>query len=166
MEDLEQHILATCTPEILPKIWFRYVDDVFEIVRKDQVDNLTEHFNNAVETGNIKFTVEVESEGKLPMLDVMMERTGEGRLKTTVYRKKTHTDRYLNFQSNHPLNHKAAVVRTLLDRKYNIVSTTCDRKAEEKHIKQALKQNKYPLWLLKKVDKDMKIKNQDKNRKK
>jgi len=42
-------------------------------------------------------------------------------VKLLVYRKKSHTDQYLNFISHHPLNHKLAVVRMLLERCYSIV---------------------------------------------
>jgi len=54
-----------------------------------------------------------------------------------VYRKKSHTDQYLNFGSHHPLNHKLAVIRTLLERCYSIVTEEDDRKKEEHVLKRS-----------------------------
>ena len=46
----------------------------------------------------IQFTMEKEEDRLLPFLDVQIKREGN-RLTTTVYRKRTHTDRYLNNRS-------------------------------------------------------------------
>ena len=64
------------------------------------MEDLTDYINSVDPTGNIKFTVEKEEDMKLPVLDE------DGTLDTSVYRKKTHTDQYLNFRSEHPLHHK------------------------------------------------------------
>ena len=50
----------------------------------------------------------------LPFLDVLVEKTQEGAVKTSVFRKLTHTDQYLHYNSYQP--HKAAVVKTLVHR--------------------------------------------------
>ena len=69
-------------------------------------------------------------------------------LATNVYRKPTHTDRYLDFQSNHPIAHKIAVIRTLNHQAKNLPSTPTATAEEERRIVQALKKNGYPRKLI------------------
>ncbi|XP_072051971.1 uncharacterized protein [Amphiura filiformis] len=102
MEWLEKEAVATAFLDCNPKIWRRYVDDVLEIIQKDSTQKLTDHLNSVDPTGNIKFTFEEEDQGKIPFLDTLIVRKEDGSLKLLVYRKKTHTDQYLNFQSQHP----------------------------------------------------------------
>ena len=61
-----------------------------------------------------------------------------------VYRKPTHTNQYLPFDSPHPVAHKASVVRTLMSRASELSSNGVVRVAEERVV-DALKQNGYPL---------------------
>ena len=110
MEFFEQQALATVPLPAKPKLWKRYVDDTLEAVKKDQVDILTNHLNSTDKTGSIKVTVEKEVDGRLPVLDALIIRRADGDVKLLVYRKKTHTDQYLNFKSHHPLHHKMGVV--------------------------------------------------------
>ena len=93
---------------------------------------------------SIQFTVEVESNGKLLFLDVLLEHEEDGSFSTTLYRKPTHTDRYLNFASHHPLAHKIAVVKTLHGRAEAIISTVVHKDSEVRHIRGALGTNGYP----------------------
>ena len=66
--------------------------------------------------------------GSLPFLDTLIVRRENGSVQLLVYRKKTHTDQYLNFDSHHPLHHKLGVVRTLLDRCETVVTEEGDKK--------------------------------------
>jgi hypothetical protein len=133
-------------------------------VREDKIEKLTEHLNSVEPTGNIKFTYETENEGKLPFLDMLIKRQEDNSLHLEVYRKKTHTDQYLMFDSHHPLHHKLGVVRTLLDRANNIISNEEAKDEEEKHIKKALKTCGYPAWTITKTKQNIKRK-EDKNKK-
>ena len=63
---------------------------------------------------------------------------------TTVYRKPTHTNKYLDFSSHHPLAHKIAVVRTLHTRAHALTSSAVSRTEEERTVSQALALNGYP----------------------
>jgi hypothetical protein len=92
------------------------------------VEGLTEHLNRVDDTGSIKFTYETEAEKMIPFLDMQIVQKEDGHLKLLVYRKKTHTDQYLNFNSQHPLQHKLSVVRTLLTRCSRIVTEADDKK--------------------------------------
>ena len=62
---------------------------------------------------HIKFTIEQPNEeGGIPFLDTFPKPQGED-IVVAVYRKPTHTDRYLDFHSSHPVSAKRAVVRAL-----------------------------------------------------
>lgn len=65
---------------------------------------------------NIKFTLEVEKNGMLPFLDVLVCRKQDGSLGHGVYRKRTHPDLYLNARSSHHAAQKTTVLSTLVYR--------------------------------------------------
>ncbi len=102
----------------------------------------------------------------MPFLDTLMKREVDGKISFTVYRKPTHTDQYLNFESHHPLHQKLGVVRTLLDRCDTVVTKQEDKMKEEKHIEEALGACGYPKWTIKRVkDKKSASKSQNKQQK-
>ncbi len=67
----------------------------------DSVENFHRHLNSI--EPSIQFTLEAESEGQLAFLDVLISHNPDGSINTTVYRKPTHTNKYLNFSSHHPV---------------------------------------------------------------
>ena len=62
----------------------------------------------------------------------------------SVYRKPTHTDRYLHFKSHHPTHVKRGVVRCFHDRARRVISTQDNLQKEVDHLARVLKQNGYP----------------------
>ncbi|XP_072014846.1 uncharacterized protein [Amphiura filiformis] len=154
MEWLEEKAISTAPITCRPRMWKRYVDDVLEIIRKGEVDNLTDHLNKTDPSSSIKFTYEQENEGKIPFLDTLIIRKPDGSVKLCIYRKSTHTDQYLQFTSYHPLHQKLGVIRTLLDRSDTIVTEEDDKEQEEQHIHKALSMCGYPDRAVKKVKHD------------
>ena len=119
--------LAIPSSPTLIKWWFRYVDDVCSATRKDQVTKLQEHLNCI--DWHIKFTIELPGTDGLPFLDTLTKPTPYS-IKSTVYRKPTHADRYLDYNSNHPSSAKLSVIHTLIHRanKYVLHLNSLQRK--------------------------------------
>ena len=82
---------------------------------------LINHLNGL--RSNIQFTVDLEKDGTLPVLDTLLWRNDDGSLGVTVYRKPTHMDQYLNFHSHHLIHVKWGLVKCLFGRVRNIVTT-------------------------------------------
>ena len=100
MEVFEEQALQSCDPQLRPRVWKRCVDDTFVISTRASVDGLQAHLNNQQPT--IRFTMEAEKDGKIALPDTLVHRESDGRLTTTVYRKATHNDQYLSYDSHHP----------------------------------------------------------------
>ena len=125
MEDFEEQALAT-TPNS-PQVWYHYVDDTFTVLHMNLIEEFTNHINSL--NPQIKFTIE-EQDGRLPFRDICINVNNGGTLRTTIYRKTTHTDQYLDWKSNHHLEHKRFVVRTLLRRAETVVFDLSDCEEE------------------------------------
>ena len=61
-----------------------------------------------------------------------------------IYRKPTHTDRYLDFHSHHDRKHKMNTTETLLHRALNLPNTQVGKTRETAHFCAALCSNGYP----------------------
>ena len=69
-----------------------------------------------IPTSNSQLSLQ-NDQGTIPFLDTFP------RASSSVYRKPTHMDRYLDLNSNHPKSAKCAVVRTHSDRAKNVCSS-------------------------------------------
>ena len=94
-----------------PKIWKRYVGDTFTILDRDRVDVFLQHLNS--QQPSLRFTMEIENNNKIAFLDTSVYREPDGRLTTSVYRKPTHTDQYLAYDSHQPQSVNRGIVKCL-----------------------------------------------------
>ena len=124
-----------------PKVYERFVDDTFCIIKRDDIQKFHEHINSL--EIKIKFTIEEELNGQLPFLDTLLKRNEDGSISVRVYRKPTHTDQYLNYNSNHTSQTKDAVISSLFRRARDIISDKKDLIEENERIVNVLIENDY-----------------------
>ena len=151
MEDFEAKALSNYStgdsntnPTDVILFWFRKADDTLVAAHNDHIQPL-HNFLNSIHP-DIKWTQEVEKEGRIAMLDVTIIRNADGTLDFDVYRKPTHTNQYISFDSHQPLSHKLSTIHALTRRAALIPSTDHLKDAEMKRVKKALALNGYPKW--------------------
>ncbi|KAJ8957706.1 hypothetical protein NQ318_017601 [Aromia moschata] len=117
------------TFEYFPRVWFRYVDDIFAIILL-----LNNHFPA------IKVTYEMERNEQLPFLDVLVIRNSENM-------KETATLTYIPNDSHHSFQHKMASFNFLIHCLLNIPLS----KGRFEHDKKLIKNNGYSAHLIDKL---------------
>ena len=123
--------------------WKRCVDNTYAycILEKRHASAILKHLNSLC--ASIQFTMEMEENGRLPFLDTLIQRNGTGMIDTSVYRKCTHTDHYLQYFSYHPNHVKRGMVSGLYHQARAINQGDC-RAAEEQNLTRVLMENGYP----------------------
>ena len=91
MVELERIVVPTLATQL--RFLRRYVDETTCFVKIESIEYILSVVNNFHE--KIQFTYEIEKDSKLSFLDVEIQRTNET-VATTVYRKETNNDMYLN----------------------------------------------------------------------
>ena len=113
MEEFKVKALIACPHQ--PTLWLRFVDDTFVIIKAEHSKPLLQHIND--KDPHIQFTVEEPSQqGTLPFLDTLVTTESNNTFTTSVYRKSTHTDQYLHWDSNNFITAKQSVYNTLAHR--------------------------------------------------
>ena len=132
----------------LPSLWQRYFDDTFCILNKDHINDCHSHLNSIC--SHIQFTIEKVHNFSLPFLDVLVKcnsrdgnTTTHSFLSTTVYRKPTHTNRYVHNTSHHP-KHKLTVAKTLLNRVNTHIKDKTQKHCELQNTRNTLRLNGFP----------------------
>ena len=147
MESFEEQAITASSYE--PRIWKRYVDDTFIILDRENVDDFLQHLNN--QQPSIRFTMETEKDNKLAFLDTAVLRKPDGRLTTSVYRKPTHTDQYLAYDSHHPQSVKRGTVNCLYERAKRLITKPFVISEEKRYLSSVLVSNGYPFSFLQKL---------------
>ena len=131
-----------------PKVWERFVDDIYSILQSTHLENVFNHVKNLHQ--NIKFTIKEESNGELAFLDTLLKRNN-GEISVLLYRKLTHTDQHLHYSSHHQASCKERVVSSLFNRAYSIITNKDDLHKGNARIKQVLRENGYQESIISKI---------------
>ena len=139
----EELWLNNCPVQFKPKYYRRYVDDVFLMFQdRSHVKKFLRYMNSRHQ--NINFTVEEEENNSLSFLDIKITRD-DGKLTTSIHRKKTFSGVYANYNSHLPRDYKRGLISTLLHRAYTLCSDYGKLHEEINKLKMIWQKNNFPL---------------------
>ena len=95
--ELEKSLTPTLMEHMSP--WKRYGDDTIAVIKLSSIEHVLSILNSFHQ--NIEFTYELEENGKINILDIMLIRTNDT-LQTSIYRKSSHNCVYLHWNSFAP----------------------------------------------------------------
>ena len=141
---LETNFMLNLTKK--PFVYKRYLDDIFMIWPHsiNDLDEFVSKFNNFHET--IELTAEF-SDSKINFLDVTVQRNNS-KLITTLYKKPTHKNQYLHFESAHTRDCKTGIPNSQVVRLRRICSDDTDYEEKIDELIGTLGKRKYPKQLL------------------
>lgn len=140
--------------KVIPKLnsmspWVRYIDDTFATIDPDYINTTLNTLNNF--HPNIKFTHELETNKSLSFLDVTVLRHNSS-VETTVFRKPTHNDTYLHWNSFSLKTWKLSTLKSLVLRANKICSTPALKTQELNYIRNVFEhKNGYPRYVIEKT---------------
>ncbi|XP_075151148.1 uncharacterized protein LOC142225260 [Haematobia irritans] len=142
-----------------PRIITKYVDDIFAIVKKTDVESTLDALNSF--HSQIQFTMELEKDNKLPYLDCNILRD-DNCLRLNWYQKPTATGRLINYNSKHnkSIIHMTAI--NFIDRILRISDAEFHKENEIK-IRQILTTNDFPNRIISRLINRVKNKTLDEN---
>ena len=145
----EKRWLDECPLSFRPLYYRRYIDDTFLLFsHQTHIQPFLDYLN--AKHQNIKFTYEVEVDGKISFLDTLIE-NDNGSFSSTVYRKPTFTGLGLNYLSFTPHIFKVNSIKTLINRAYNLCSSYNLFDLEIVNLRKYFIGNSYPTYLLDKI---------------
>ena len=125
------------------KLYYRYMDDILKEEKKEKIEQKLEEINSL--HSNLKFTLEREKDGELPVLDMkILHDHNTGRLESTWYSKPTDTGLIMNYHTLAPKRYKRSVVTGFVHRIYRACSTWPHFHQSLEKAKRILEKNQYP----------------------
>ena len=83
-------------------------------IPKDKIEEVLTRFNNYHD--RLQFTYEIENEhNSINFLNLTIIKNEDNFIKTNWFRKNTYCGRFINYFSNHPLQHKIGIIKNLVD---------------------------------------------------
>ena len=130
----------------------RYVYDSFSVFNDGfEAKEFFNYFN--IRHTNIKFTMETEVNKIIPFLNVLIDNS-QNILKTSTYHESTYSSLFLNYIRFTSHLYKMGLIKCLNDRTYRINNTWPGFHDKVSKIKDVLKRNFYPPFILDKIIKD------------
>ena len=141
MVELEKVVMPWIEDDVA--LWFRYVDDTFTFVKKNEIEFVKNVINSFHK--DIQFTHETESNDSIAFLDVLIKRSTTGSLSTSFFKKETDTNIYINWNAFAPQQWKVGTLKGLFRRAFLICSDADSVKAEVDFLKHVfININGYP----------------------
>lgn len=138
MEELLDKSIQKLTNK--PRCVTKYVDDLFAIVQQSAINEIMDVFNSY--HCDIKFTIELEKDNRLPYLDTVIVKYNNI-IKLDWYQKPMASGRLINFFSNHPkqiiINTASNFIRRVLN-----ISDNVFHKDNKRRISAILHKNNFP----------------------
>ena len=110
MISLEETILPSIKKHVAH--WKRHVGDTHAYIDPSKTEFVLKKLNSYHR--NIQLTHEIEENQKITFLDVLIIRTRDNKLETTVFRKETNTDFYINWNSHPSIQWKWGSLKNLI----------------------------------------------------
>lgn len=145
-----EDLLLECTDKINYdiKLLRKYVDDLIILIPRDILMKLLKLMNDY--HPRLKFTVENEDENRsINYLDMSLKIVND-KIRTKWYSKEVSSGRLLNFYSSHPFSMKKNVAYNFIQKVFKLSDVEYKKECEMKIIK-ILKQNNYPLKIIRKL---------------
>jgi hypothetical protein len=113
------------------KMWIRYFDGIFCVMRKNTIDRMLVRMNRR--HNKIKLTHEVEDNETLCFLDTQIKRVDK-KLTFNIYHKPMATSRYIPNETHHSIHHKSAAFNSMIHRFITTPLSTDDATTELNEI--------------------------------
>ncbi len=128
----ESIFLDNCPDCFKPLFYKRFVDDILLVFDSSKlpinttktfiVESFVRYLHDFLKDTRIRFTYELEVDGRIPFLDCYIKRT-DGYCNLSVFRKTTHSNRYISCFSNAPKQFILSTLNTLRCRALRYCST-------------------------------------------